>query len=174
MRNRNRQVRNDLGGPVDLTEVAMPRFMSPLRPRYMRSPSDVPKEGLQVQSITPTQNASEATSNEPQEQPEYPETICVSEGTFRQIRDDSLVLLSQGISHRLIRSEEGPFQIFILPEQRRPVPDFHPARTRGSRSTAARPLPQGKSAQGRESSPSAKFQLAAPMGSARPDDRHTY
>jgi len=94
----------------------MPRFMSPLRPRYMRSPSDVPKEGLQVQSITPTQNASEATSNEPQEQPEYPETICVSEGTFRQIRDDSLVLLSQGISHRLIRSEEGPFQIFILPE----------------------------------------------------------
>ena len=94
----------------------MPRFMSPLRPRYMRSPSDVPKEGLQVQSITPTQNASEATSNEPQEQPKYPETICVSEGTFRQIRDDSLVLLSQGISHRLIRSEEGPFQIFILPE----------------------------------------------------------
>ena len=94
----------------------MPRFMSPLRPRYMRSPSDVPKEGLQVQSITPTQNASGATSNEPQEQPEYPETICVSEGTFRQIRDDSLVLLSQGISHRLIRSEEGPFQIFILPE----------------------------------------------------------
>ena len=94
----------------------MPRFMSPLRPRYMRSPSDVPKEGLQVQSITPTQNASEATSNEPQEQPESPETICVSEGTFRQIRDDSLVLLSQGISHRLIRSEEGPFQIFILPE----------------------------------------------------------
>ena len=85
----------------------------------MRSPSDVPKEGLQVQSITPTQNASEATSNElnPENQePEYPEIVCVSEGTFRQIRDDSLVLLSQGISHRLIRSEEGPFQIFILPE----------------------------------------------------------
>ncbi len=97
----------------------MPRFMSPLRPRYMRSPSDVPKEGLQVQSITPTQNASEATSNglNPENQePEYPEIVCVSEGTFRQIRDDSLVLLSQGISHRLIRSEEGPFQIFILPE----------------------------------------------------------
>ena len=85
----------------------------------MRSPSDVPKEGLQVQSITPTQNASEATSNglNPENQePEYPEIVCVSEGTFRQIRDDSLVLLSQGISHRLIRSEEGPFQIFILPE----------------------------------------------------------
>ena len=96
----------------------MPRFMSPLRPRYMRSPLDVPKEGLQVQSITPTQNASEATSNglTPENQePEYPEIVCVSEGTFRQIRD-SLVLLSQGISHRLLRSIEGPFQIFILPE----------------------------------------------------------
>ena len=50
------------------------------------------------------------------EEPQYPETVCASEGTFRQIRDDSLVLLSQGISHRLIRTEEGPFQIFILPE----------------------------------------------------------
>lgn len=103
----------------------MPRFMSPLRPRYMRSPSDIPKEGLQVQSITATPEApknvasinaaANEDSHEPQE-PEYPEIVCVSEGTFRQIRDDSLVLLSQGISHRLIRSEEGPFQIFILPE----------------------------------------------------------
>ena len=68
----------------------MPRFMSPLRPRYMRSPSEIPKEGLQVQSITATPNASEATSNgqEPENQePEYPEIVCVSEGTFRQIRD---------------------------------------------------------------------------------------
>ena len=97
----------------------MPRFMSPMRPRYMRSPSDIPKEGLQVQSITPTSNASEESSNgqEPENQePEYPEIVCVSEGTFRQIRDDSLVLLSQGISHRLLRSIEGPFLIFVLPE----------------------------------------------------------
>ncbi|MBO7513481.1 MAG: rhomboid family intramembrane serine protease [Fibrobacter sp.] len=97
----------------------MPRFMSPMRPRYMRSPSDIPKEGLQVQSITPTPNASEDSSNrqEPENQePEYPEIVCVSEGTFRQIRDDSLVLLSQGISHRLLRSIEGPFLIFVLPE----------------------------------------------------------
>lgn len=103
----------------------MPRFMSPLRPRYMRSPSDIPKEGLQVQSITPKpetpKNAASinAATNEdlPESQePEYPENVCVSEGTFRQIRDDSLVLLSQGIDHRLTRLETGPFQIHILPE----------------------------------------------------------
>ena len=84
----------------------MPRFMSPLRPRYMRSPLDIPPE----QPPTPNDE-----SPEPQE-PEYPEIVCVSEGTFRQIRDDSLVLLSQGISHRLLRSIEGPFLIFVLPE----------------------------------------------------------
>jgi membrane associated rhomboid family serine protease len=80
----------------------------------MRSPSDIPREGIQVRPITPgpSTNAPEI----PSEAPEYPETVCASEGTFRQIRDDSLVLLSQGISHRLYRSAEGPFQIFILPE----------------------------------------------------------
>ncbi|MBR4681443.1 MAG: rhomboid family intramembrane serine protease [Fibrobacter sp.] len=101
--------------------------MSPLRPRYMRSPSEIPKEGLQVQSITATPEASKnagtnaASVSDAQEspeaqEPEYPEIVCVSEGTFRQIRDDSLVLLSQGISHRLLRSIEGPFLIFVLPE----------------------------------------------------------
>ena len=98
----------------------MSRFMSPLRPRYMRTPSDIPRDGLQVQSISekPATTPGSDITEEQQEQqePQYPETTCVSEGTFRQIRDDSLVLLSQGISHRLIRSEEGPFQIFILPE----------------------------------------------------------
>jgi membrane associated rhomboid family serine protease len=85
----------------------------------MRSPSDIPQEGLK---ITPTPQQAETSSananNESQEQqePEYPEIACVSEGTFRQIRDDSLVLLSQGISHRLLRSIEGPFLIFVLPE----------------------------------------------------------
>lgn len=95
----------------------MPRFMSPLRPRYMRSPSDIPREGLKVQSITPKPEPS-STNDESskQEEPQFPENVCISEGTFRQIRDDSLVLLSQGISHRLTRLETGPFQIFILPE----------------------------------------------------------
>ena len=87
----------------------MPRLMSPLRPRYMRKPSEE----------APTESATQAPDARLQEQPaepEYPETLCVSEGTYRQIRDDSLVLLSQGIEHRLLRSEEGPFQIFIVPE----------------------------------------------------------
>ena len=94
----------------------MSRFMSPLRPRYMRSPSDIPKEGLQITPTPQPATSTNANDNEIPEEPQYPETVCASEGTFRQIRDDSLVLLSQGISHRLIRSEEGPFQIFILPE----------------------------------------------------------
>lgn len=100
----------------------MPRFMSPLRPRYMRSPSDIPKDGLQVRPVYDKAPAAEPTDNnaasEPHETEEvqYPENVCVSEGTFRQIRDDSLVLLSQGIDHRLTRLETGPFQIHILPE----------------------------------------------------------
>ena len=87
----------------------MPRLMSPLRPRYMRKPSEeAPTE--------PATQAPDARLQEPPAEPEYPETLCVSEGTYRQIRDDSLVLLSQGIEHRLLRSDEGPFQIFIVPE----------------------------------------------------------
>ena len=87
----------------------MPRLMSPLRPRYMRKPPEwAPAE--------PDTQAPEARLQEQPAEPEYPETLCVSEGTYRQIRDDSLVLLSQGIEHRLMRSEEGPFQIFIVPE----------------------------------------------------------
>ena len=85
----------------------MPRLMSPLRPRYMRKPpEEAPAEA----------QAPEARQQEQPAEPEYPETVQVSEGTFRQVRDDSLVLLSQGIEHRLVRSEEGPFQIFIVPE----------------------------------------------------------
>jgi len=83
----------------------MSRFMSPLRPRYLRDSSEIA-------------DATPANPDDGQEakEPDYPEIHCVAEGTFRQIRDYSLVLLSQGISHRLARSEEGPFQIFILPE----------------------------------------------------------
>ncbi len=87
----------------------MPRLMSPLRPRYMRKP---PEEA----SAEPAAQAPDTRQQEQPAEPEYPETVQVSEGTFRQVRDDSLVLLSQGIEHRLVRSEEGPFQIFVVPE----------------------------------------------------------
>lgn len=88
----------------------MPRLMSPLRPRYMRKPPEGSTEAFTAASAQPAQAAERSA------EPEYPETVQVSEGTFRQVRDDSLVLLSQGIEHRLVRSEEGPFQIFIVPE----------------------------------------------------------
>ncbi len=93
----------------------MPRLMSPLRPRYMRKPPEktVP-DMLESPAVLPT--GAPAQAAEQPADPEYPETVQVSEGTFRQVRDDSLVLLSQGIEHRLVRSEEGPFQIFIVPE----------------------------------------------------------
>ncbi|MBR4560266.1 MAG: rhomboid family intramembrane serine protease [Fibrobacter sp.] len=97
----------------------MPRFMSPLRPRYMRHPPEIsPEAPLQDVSLqaAPDPESPRENENELSEEPAYPETVCVSKGTFRQIRDDSLVLLSQGISHRLLRDESGPFQIFILPE----------------------------------------------------------
>ena len=87
----------------------MPRLMSPLRPRYMRKPPEEAPAG-------PAAQAPDARQQEQPTEPEYPETVQVSEGTFRQVRDDSLVLLSQGIEHRLVRSEEGPFQIFVVPE----------------------------------------------------------
>ena len=101
----------------------MPRLMSPLRPRYMRKPPEktVP-DMLESPAVLPTgapaqaAQAPDARQQEQPAEPEYPETVQVSEGTFRQVRDDSLVLLSQGIEHRLVRSEEGPFQIFVVPE----------------------------------------------------------
>lgn len=89
----------------------MPRLMSPLRPRYMRKP---PEETATDEQLAGSEKR--GAPEEPPAEPEYPETLRVSEGTYRQIRDDSLVLLSQGIEHRLLRSEEGPFQIFIVPE----------------------------------------------------------
>ena len=97
--------------------------MSPLRPRYMRKPPektvpDMPESPAVLPTGAPAQatQAPDARQQEQPAEPEYPETVQVSEGTFRQVRDDSLVLLSQGIEHRLVRSEEGPFQIFIVPE----------------------------------------------------------
>ena len=101
----------------------MPRLMSPLRPRYMRRPPertapDMPESPAVLPTGVPAQTAQapDARQQEQPAEPEYPETVQVSEGTFRQVRDDSLVLLSQGIEHRLVRSEEGPFHIFIVPE----------------------------------------------------------
>lgn len=89
--------------------------MSPLRPRYMRKPPEkTAPDMLESPAVLPT--GAPAQAAEQPAEPEYPETVQVSEGTFRQVRDDSLVLLSQGIEHRLVRSEEGPFQIFIVPE----------------------------------------------------------
>lgn len=93
----------------------MPRLMSPLRPRYMRKPPEKTVPDMpESPAVRPT--GAPAQAAEQPAEPEYPETVQVSEGTFRQVRDDSLVLLSQGIEHRLVRSEEGPFQIFIVPE----------------------------------------------------------
>jgi membrane associated rhomboid family serine protease len=74
------------------------------------------------QSIDFSQTAQPSTeqgSEQSEEQPQIPPDVRISEGGFRQIRDESLVLLSQGITHRIERSEEGPFQIFVEPEKRR-------------------------------------------------------
>lgn len=105
---------------------SMSRFMSPLRPRYLRDSSEIHPH-IKITSITstahpPANNTLDSNeqqiANEEQSLSEqsFPESSCIAEGTFRQIRDYSLVLLSQGVEHRLDRSEEGPFQIFVLPE----------------------------------------------------------
>lgn len=119
----------------------MPRFMSPMirrrpsadkvytephavgtnKPRAEQDAAQSPIE----QSANISQTAQ--TIEQPQiieppqtiELPQTPPDIRISEGGFRQIRDESLVLLSQGISHRIERSEEGPFQIFVEPDKRR-------------------------------------------------------
>lgn len=106
----------------------MSKFMSPLRPHYLRRPSQTAPD-VKITSISNTADPNQsniiadnvntpASPDSPieQEEPNYPETCCIAAGTFRQIRDYSLVLLSQGIDHRLGHSPEGPFQIFILPE----------------------------------------------------------
>ena len=87
----------------------MPRLMSPLRPHNMRYPSDIPQEGLQAQPQQTPEQGPPAF-----EEPE--ESARIATGTYRQIRDYSLVLLSQGIVHRFLRSEEGPFEIFVVPK----------------------------------------------------------
>ena len=77
----------------------------PLSPMIRRRPPAPP----------PPNPMSEPAGDIPAEElPE--ESARIAEGTYKQIRDYSLVLLSQGIVHRLERSPEGPFEIFVKPE----------------------------------------------------------
>ena len=98
----------------------MPRFMSPMiRRRPVTDKLDEESRAVGPNAILPTNQESAQSSIEQNDEPEQPSDIRVSEGSFKQIRDESLVLLSQGISHRIDRSEDGPFQIFVEPEKRR-------------------------------------------------------
>jgi membrane associated rhomboid family serine protease len=96
-----------------------PRFVSPMiRRRPLASLHTSNTQGGSehiadnVVQNTPTNTPTDSPNTE--EQPE--EVSRVAFGTYRQIRDYSLVLLSQGIEHRLEHSEEGPFEIFVHPE----------------------------------------------------------
>ena len=102
----------------------MPHFISPMirrRPSteelHAASANQESAPSSTEQNIDFSQIAQSST--EQNEQPQIPPDVRISEGGFRQIRDESLVLLSQGITHRIERSEEGPFQIFVEPEKRR-------------------------------------------------------
>ncbi len=98
----------------------MPRFMSPMiRRRPVTDILDEESRAVGPNAILPTNQESAQSSIEQNDEPEQPSDIRISEGAFKQIRDESLVLLSQGISHRIERSEEGPFQIFVEPDKRR-------------------------------------------------------
>lgn len=93
-----------------------PRFMSPMvrrRPPTNRDndPVDKPKSET---NQSPQNSAAPQGDALPEELPE--ESVQVATGTYRQIRDYSLVLLSQNIVHRLEHSPEGPFEIFVTPE----------------------------------------------------------
>ena len=73
--------------------------MPPLRDEEPPRPPEPPTPGQEAPAF---------------EEPE--ESARVAAGTYRQIRDYSLVLLSQGIVHRYFRSDAGPFEIFVAPE----------------------------------------------------------
>ena len=86
----------------------MPRLMSPMIRRRPLPP---------LRDEEPPRNQeSPAPGQEPPAFEEPEESSRVVAGTYRQIRDYSLVLLSQGIVHRYLRSDEGPFEIFVAPE----------------------------------------------------------
>ena len=110
-----------------------PRYMSPM---IRRRPTEEKFIDAKVNGITTSEEKSHAAATSqiasapqnvnaqqiasaPQieEIPEPPEeSILLASGTYRQIRDYSLVLLSQGVIHRLERSSEGPFEIYVTPE----------------------------------------------------------
>ena len=104
----------------------MPRFISPMIRR--RPSADSAQSNPQAAPTTPDVTDSATNSDAPeqfrkqleeQQEPQTPPDVRISEGAFKQIRDESLVLLSQGISHRIELSEDGPFQIFVEPDKRR-------------------------------------------------------
>ena len=102
----------------------MPRFMSPMIRRRPSAEELRTASANQESAPSPIEQNIDfsqiaQSSTEQNEQPQIPSDVRISEGGFRQIRDESLVLLSQGITHRIERSEEGPFQIFVEPEKRR-------------------------------------------------------
>ena len=120
----------------------MPRFMSPMirrrpatppisnaqeQPPVQEMPSipeipaiPEPQPAPEAQPITAQPAAGQAAAPQPPEEELEPTEVRISEGGYKQIRDESLVLLSQGITHRLDHSPDGPFQIFVdLDDQKR-------------------------------------------------------
>ena len=93
----------------------MPHFISPM---IRRRPSA--KDSRSRESApSPIEQNIDLSQTAQSEEPQTPPDVRISEGAFKQIRDESLVLLSQGISHRIELSEDGPFQIFVEPDKRR-------------------------------------------------------
>ncbi len=101
----------------------MPHFMSPMIRRRPSTEDSRVSPSANPEAAAPTPSQESAQPNQATtatfEEPQPPPDVRISEGSFKQIRDESLVLLSQGISHRIERSEEGPFQIFVEPDKRR-------------------------------------------------------
>lgn len=90
-----------------------PRFMSPMV-RRRPLPENKPLLESNLPPKTPEKSNDEQSPEQTPKEPE--ESSRIAFGTYRQIREFSLVLLSQGIVHRLERNPEGPFEIFVTPE----------------------------------------------------------
>lgn len=104
-----------------------PRYMSPMirrrpiqeqqQPTAQQSAGHSSAEQTQQSSQPPQDHSANSTNTAETETFDVPEeSVCIAIGTYKQIRDYTLVLLSQGIVHRLERTEEGPFEIFVTPE----------------------------------------------------------
>ena len=92
-----------------------PRFVSPMIRQRPKPATNEPTPTAPTTSA-PTANAPTPVVEAPTEEPE--ESALIASGTFRQARDYSLVLLSQGIVHTFIHTEEGPFEIRVVPEHK--------------------------------------------------------